>query len=72
MHWTLKNNNFELEINIPPNTTANINIPTSNLENVQESGNIIKEMEDIKFIEYKDYFACYEIGSGNFKFSSNI
>ncbi|MHA1300557.1 MAG: glycoside hydrolase family 78 protein [Candidatus Helarchaeota archaeon] len=70
--WKLENDNFDLEVAIPPNTTATIYIPTKNPVYVKENGEKITDSEEIKFIEYKENFARYKITSGVYKFSSQI
>ncbi|UMB54124.1 glycoside hydrolase family 78 protein [Lutibacter sp. A64] len=49
--WKIENNTFNLDVVIPPNTTAEINIPYNTLDSLLVNGNIFKENSNIKLID---------------------
>ena len=70
--WHIKGNTCELNVEIPANTTATIYIPTSDSSSIKESDNKTLDMHNIKFINYANGYAVYEVQSGQYNFSSEI
>lgn len=48
--WKIENNAFNLDVVIPPNTTAEIQIPFGRLENLVVNGTAFKENSNLKLI----------------------
>jgi alpha-L-rhamnosidase len=71
-HWKQEKDLFSLNLTIPGNTTATLYLPSSDVESVKESGKDIKTNNDIKFVKYEKGFVVYEIGSGEYRFSSTL
>ena len=68
--WTLQKGHFKLEVTIPPNTTATVQIParTSGKTTVSSpSGNVPR---DIVFAGIKDSLATWQIPPGQYLFTS--
>jgi len=61
--WKKSANEFELDVNIPVNTTAVVYLPAPNNQTVSEVNNSI-----FKSLGYKNGKAIVAIGSGNYKF----
>ncbi len=70
--WKKSGNLFRWDITIPPNTTAIISIPQSSVSDVVENGMPALVNQDIKFTGTKNGYTVFEIGSGNYSFSSPI
>jgi alpha-L-rhamnosidase len=69
-NWKCENGSFHWKVSVPPNSTATVYIPTNDAGSVTESGQNIQRNNHVKFIRMEDNAAIYEIGSGDFDFSS--
>lgn len=69
-NWKIINNNLELHICIPPNTSALVYIPTKNSSGILENGKPLEEGEGVEIIEFSDNMTICQIGSGKYKFVS--
>jgi alpha-L-rhamnosidase len=67
--WILQNGQFSLDLVIPINTTATIDLPTSDIASVQEGGSDIKNKPEIKNLANSAVPAQYEVGSGRYRFT---
>jgi alpha-L-rhamnosidase len=70
--WELQNGNFSIEITIPANTTATVELPTTNISSVKEGGRNATAYAEIKLLPDEDGKAQYLIGSGDYHFTSQI
>jgi len=70
--WKLAQNQITLHVIIPPNTTATIDVPTSDGSSVMESGKPIEKSGGIKFLDFKNSSAAYEVGSGDYRFEARF
>lgn len=59
--WKLEKNHFELTLQIPANTDAEVVLPTSVHATIYQNGNIIKPM-------LQNGTAMVHVGSGTYKF----
>ncbi len=62
---------FKLDVTIPANTSAMVYVPTS-YECLKAASRIAKDKKFTKFIELKDGYAAFAIGSGDYKFESRL
>ncbi len=69
-HWKKEKNKFYWNIDIPANTSATIYIPAKKVGDVTESGKQAFKAIGIKFIEFENGRAVYEVGSGSYHFTS--
>ncbi|XCF06353.1 family 78 glycoside hydrolase catalytic domain [Tamlana crocina] len=69
--WSIEGHYFNLEVEIPVNTSATVYIPSKEGNNVLESGHEI-DSNLIKFLKQEGEYKMYEIGSGSYKFKSEI
>jgi alpha-L-rhamnosidase len=72
VNWKLNKDVFSLDVTIPPNTTALVYLPNVQGNAITESGKIITKAANIKFVKTESDKAVYEVGSGNYHFSSKI
>jgi alpha-L-rhamnosidase len=66
--WTRVKNTILLTVEIPPNTTAKVYLPTSNINNIEESGKPIVNSKDISFIRIEKEKTIIQIRSGKYSF----
>ena len=69
--WRHEGGVFVLDVTVPANTSATVYVPTSCmcLEGISK---IAKDKNYAKFIEYKDGYASFAVGSGDYKFESKL
>ncbi|MFC1716078.1 family 78 glycoside hydrolase catalytic domain [Candidatus Poribacteria bacterium] len=67
--WRCENGRFTLDVTIPPNTSATVFIPAQDASNVTESDGPADSAEGVRFLEFDNGVASYEIGSGTYSFS---
>jgi len=68
--WNYQNNQFELDILIPGNTTAKVYVLAKNVDQVTESGTSKNSAPNVKFIQMQQQYAVFEVGSGAYSFIS--
>jgi len=68
--WQLTNNVLTLNVTIPANTTAQINVPTTNASAITESGMPAASSPGVTYVGISNGVAIYTVGSGNYVFSS--
>ena len=59
---------FELDLEIPANSTAQVEIPANLQDKVFESAKLIGQDASIKIVERKDHLLVLSIGSGSYHF----
>jgi len=70
--WVLENGKFSLDVTIPINTTATVELPTANISSIQESGRNVTNSPEFKSTLGGDGMAQLQIGSGDYKFTCQI
>jgi alpha-L-rhamnosidase len=68
--WILKNNQFKLKAQLPPNTSGVVYLPTDDPDSVKESGRLATQSFGVTYRGYKNGCAVYEIVSGHYDFSA--
>jgi alpha-L-rhamnosidase len=66
--WSAKDDNFILDVTLPPNTSDHVYIPTKNADKVTESGRPAAKASGVQFLRVKDGYAVYKVGSGTYHF----
>jgi alpha-L-rhamnosidase len=61
--WKKDNNQFQLHVNIPPNSIATIYIPSSDRDIVKEGGNVLTNTR------FENGYRIIETGSGEYTFT---
>ena len=64
--WRIANGRIELDVVIPPNTTATLRIPTSDASQVRESGGVVAPVAS------GAGHAIYELDSGRYYFTAPL
>lgn len=70
--WTHVANHFTLHVSIPPNATATIEVPTSNVSGVRETGLPLNQAKGVSSIRQNEHGAIVEAVSGNYTFTSEF
>ncbi len=68
--WRKAGDQVVFEIAIPPNTSATIQIPTTDPDGVTEGGKAIGRVSGIRCIEKQARAAVFEVGSGRYRFEA--
>jgi alpha-L-rhamnosidase len=68
--WTNAGGAFNLAVVIPPNTTAQIEVPTTNASAITESGLPAANSPGVTYMGLSNGYAIYAVGSGNYLWSS--
>jgi alpha-L-rhamnosidase len=70
--WTNVGSTFKLDVVIPPNTTAQIYVPTTNANAITESGVFATNSPGVTYVGFSNGCAIYAVGSGHYMWSSPI
>ncbi|HUR11784.1 MAG TPA: family 78 glycoside hydrolase catalytic domain [Flavitalea sp.] len=70
--WRRNGKSFQLQIEIPPNTTAEINMPSKADGPVTENGIPVSKIKEADNFHFKNGYAVFSIGSGRYTFQSML
>jgi hypothetical protein len=70
--WTNAGGLFNLTVVIPPNTTAQVYVPTTNANSVTESGGPADTSPGVTYAGFSNGYAIYTVGSGQYVWSSAV
>jgi alpha-L-rhamnosidase len=70
--WQVDAGQFSLNVGIPVNTTATVYVPTKSREQVREGGYDTNHAKGLRFLRMESGTAVYEVGSGNYAFTSSL
>jgi len=68
--WEIKNNEFFLNVELPPNTSGKVYVPIQAGAGVFEGGNSVDVLENVKVIGEEDGYMILEVSSGVYKFKT--
>jgi len=68
--WQFTNNTLSLNVTIPANTTAQIDVPTTNASAITERGLPAASSPGVTYVGVSNSAAIYTVGAGSFTFSS--
>jgi len=68
--WAIKNQKFEWNITIPPNSSATIHVPAKKPGDVWEGRGKAIKSKDIEFVKMQNGKALFHIGSGHYSFAA--
>ena len=68
--WKKSNGMVALDITIPPNSTATVYIPTKDINSIREKKVKVKGNKNFTFLRMERDAAVFEIGSGEYLFTS--
>jgi len=70
--WSHPGARFNLEVVIPPNTSAQIYVPTTNTAAITESGTPATNSPGVTYLGLSNSCAVYAVGSGHYVWSSPL
>jgi alpha-L-rhamnosidase len=70
--WTIANGIFALDLDVPPNTSATVYLPTNNAPKIRESGEEVGASKGIRLIRSENKLAIFEVLSGSYHFRSPL
>jgi alpha-L-rhamnosidase len=68
-NWKRTADQFELETEIPANTTATVYLPASNADQITESGHNLAKTKGVKFLRQEGGHAVLAVESGEYHFA---
>jgi alpha-L-rhamnosidase len=68
--WRIEADKIKLRVSIPPNTTAEVRVPTSRPNDVTESGRPARKTKGVKALRAEPQAAVCELGSGEYLFEA--
>lgn len=69
VQWNCDEDNFDLSLVIPANTTATVRLPDTRLDAVKESGKKLDRVKSVQKTEQSGKNVQIEIGSGSYQFT---
>jgi alpha-L-rhamnosidase len=70
--WVIENDNFVLDIVIPPNTTGEVIIPYGTIENLSVNGSLFKENINLKLVNTDGRLIKITANPGTYKFLTKL
>jgi alpha-L-rhamnosidase len=70
--WNVDPTGLQLDVTIPPNTTATVYVPTTDAASVTESGKPVANAKGVTFLRQEAGAALYKVGAGSYGFHSAI
>ena len=67
--WTKDGNRFAINIVVPPNSVAEVYLPTSKVDLVTESGKPAVQSVGVQFLHIENGKAVYEVSAGSYQFA---
>ncbi len=71
-NWKRTGNRLETEVTVPANTTATLWLPATDEKTVTESGKPASSADGVRFVGKGKGMARFELGSGNYRFGSDV
>ena len=71
-NWRRRENRFELETEIPANTTATIYLPAGSADQITEAGQPLANADGVKFLRLEAGHAVLAVESGKYRFVSKL
>jgi alpha-L-rhamnosidase len=68
--WAHRDGRFELQLQVPPNTTAQVHLPVSDRTSVKESDVVLEQCKDIRIDGFDDQRLLLTVESGDYRFTS--
>ena len=70
--WRIENGRFQLDVTVPPNTTATIFVPAVAPEKVTEGGQPAARARGVAQLSAENGAAVFRVGSGQYRFESQL
>jgi len=70
--WKRTGQRLTLEVVVPVNTTATVCVPAKDSASITESGHAVAHARGVKFLRQENGAVDFEVGSGTYRFASEI
>ncbi|MBC7889332.1 MAG: family 78 glycoside hydrolase catalytic domain [Ferruginibacter sp.] len=70
--WRKDKGRLQMNITIPPNTTATVYVPSKKEGGVTESGKAASGSKGVKYIKYYNGHSIYNVQSGSYQFNTDL
>ncbi len=70
--WKSEPGRFSLNVSIPPNTTAEVRLPSADASKVSESGQALSEANGVTGVQQAGAVTTVLVGSGDYEFSVDL
>jgi alpha-L-rhamnosidase len=70
--WEIVNNEFQIEVVVPPNTTAKVSIPANTQNDLMLNGVSFKDNSNVKLLKTNNNAFELLVQPGNYKFMSKL
>jgi alpha-L-rhamnosidase len=71
-YWRRSGDRLDWHVTVPPNVTAFLQVPATSDTEVQEGGRTAGQQPGIRFLGWADGRAHFDIGSGEYRFTSRL
>ncbi len=68
--WKTTSDSFVWRVTVPPNTTATVYVPTTDVASVREHGKPAAESPHVTFLRNEGTCVVYQVPSGSYDFES--
>lgn len=68
--WKIAGKRLELQVAVPPNSSATVYLPAPDLQRIQESQRPVRQARGVRAVRMEDGCAVLEIGSGEYWFTA--
>ncbi len=68
--WTISQGRFELQVLVPPNTTATVWIPFAEAGSITEGKVPATKAAGVRFLKSEKGASVFEVGSGRYRFGA--
>ncbi len=68
--WKRDGDSLELDVTVPPNSTATVYVPAREAGAVQESGHVAPVSPGVSFLRMEGGAAVFDVGSGTYRFTT--
>jgi len=66
--WTRQGGEMTMDVTIPPNTTATVFVPFSDVSKINEDGKRVEDSEGVRFLRTEEGRVVFEVESGRYTF----
>ncbi len=68
--WRIRSQRFELDLELPPNTSGEVRVPASAAASVREGGKPARASAGLRFLRMEDGTAVFDAVAGRYRFSA--
>ena len=69
--WKRNGEKFQLNVTIPPGTTAEVFVPAKSASEVTESGKPVDQSKGVSFLRVENNCAVFQVNSGHYQFEAD-